>query len=697
MPSITSHVQERPGPLWSTTTHSERPNADGFLRDALGFALPVALLGSLVLPIGCGGGVDGKPIPPPTSPDPPAAPPPPPSVPNGLRVSAIGEDFIEWRWNADEGADGYEVQFSADESFDSMDDIIGRTAEELSYRRENLAAGTGAYLRVRSIAEAGQGRITSPWSDPVTGTTAAPEELGTVWARYVGGGRADRSDMARLPRLFNSALELGRHAELDVALGRLVSETPPLPASANAPEARLAAEVASTLGSHEWPETHPWAATFPGLPDLDAHRVTGSITVDASWDEFPADARRRQRRLPLGFYAPPGGLVTVSVPQSHATGELAVEAGQDHNDLRLIEEHTIWRRAPALRRVFQITAAETAVTNAYGGSLALIVPESYRGTVPVTIEGAIRMAVYTAGQSSLTDWRADLNAGAPQAIIQKLGGIRLVVSAEAAHDISDPGEVAAFWDGFQQHHAELAGEPVRRAFEGIWIFDPHVGWGYANAGWLTINYPFHGEHWVLLPGTAEGREYISTLAELGPQRHSVPPSTGYSPPLHGVDWWLFGHELGHQWQTEDWTGHGITEVGVNLFTMYTLNYYVFGGDDSNVYAELPTHGCAAPLSHAALASQRWSTAGACERLALYRQLISEFGWDPMRRVFHSYYDPAYLRSRYGGHFDGFAIRFSTMVQRDLVSFFRRWEYPLSRSAESTIRGFGFEVWLPPGW
>ena len=69
----------------------------------------------------------------------------------------------------------------------------------------------------------------------------------------------------------------------------------------------------------------------------------------------------------------------------------------------------------------------------------------------------------------------------------------------------------------------------------------------------------------------------------------------------------------------------------------------------------------------------------------------------MKAVFRSYSDPAYPRSTYGGALDGFAIRFSAVVQCDLPDFFRPWEYPLSRSAEATIRGFGFEVWLPPGW
>ena len=916
----------------STDRETYGPKSSGTLASARAWAWGgpfLLLVGQCLLLLTACGGDTGS-----TSTTPALAPAPDrPAVPGGLRISAIGPDFIEWNWTPVAEASGYDVHFSTNEAFRDGE-VVPRTAEQTSYRRESLAAWTNAWLRVRSAAGTGQDRITSLWSAPVTGSTPAPDSPhlahhaaltaglaehpfvnvglddpatvgtlrlglnadalpvvvmpgetglrllvaasrlgdgrvvafsgtdflsleepgllgnasvdrllanavrwtvsdstvplrvvadnqgiadalaaegldgvqvvgrgpdgfirdwsasalrdvevavvvanhrwgprlveqsvpllrsfverggglvvagsalhwsrwieqrhgpftgnlllhgagiqwnedsiaeieaattdvdlalrpGAVWESFLGGGSPDRG---LLPGLFQSALELGRHGELNAALVRLVAETPPLPVAANDPSARLSEEVARTLGPHEWPETHPWAATFPGLPDPAARRVNGSVVVDATWREFPADARRDERRLPLGFYAPPGALVTISVLPSHTTGDLAIEAGQDHDDLRVAGSHAEWRRGPALRRVFPVTTTEIGVTNAYGGSLALVVPESYAGTIPVTVRGAIPMAVYTADRPNLTEWRADLNAGAPQAIIQKLGGIRFVISAENARGISDPGKVSAFWDAFQEHHAELAGEPVRRAFESIWIFDPHVGWGYANAGYLRINYPLHGEHWVLMPDMAEGTDYLARLPELGPQPHRIPPPTGYSPWTHGVDWWLFGHELGHHYQTEDW-GSGSTypeigEVAVNLFTMYTLNKYIFGGDEFNVYAELTTHGCAAPVDHAALANERWPTAGVCERLALYRQLISEFGWERMKAVFRSYYDPAYPRSTYGGALDGFAIRFSALVERDLVDFFRRWEYPLSRSAEASIRGFGFEVWLPPGW
>ena len=99
--------------------------------------------------------------------------PPPPGAPGNLGVSATGEDFIEWSWDAVEGADGYEVQFSVDIYFTAADEVID-TAVETVYRRVELPAATSAYLRVRSYRETGDDRLRSGWTYVLPAMTLAP-------------------------------------------------------------------------------------------------------------------------------------------------------------------------------------------------------------------------------------------------------------------------------------------------------------------------------------------------------------------------------------------------------------------------------------------------------------------------------------------------------------------------------------------
>ena len=160
----------------------------GKFTSVRGWALLLALLlGAGMMISACGDEevpAPTTPAPPPPTPTPtptPPAPEPepapePPATPVGLNISASGVDFIEWSWNAVEGVSGYDVQFSADEAFTDEDEVIPRTAEQISYRREDLEAETSAFVRVRSAAGADEERITSEWSTHVTGMTMAAAE-----------------------------------------------------------------------------------------------------------------------------------------------------------------------------------------------------------------------------------------------------------------------------------------------------------------------------------------------------------------------------------------------------------------------------------------------------------------------------------------------------------------------------------------
>ena len=107
---------------------------------------------------------------------PPATPPPapqPPNAPANLRVSAAGEDFVEWSWDAVAGAAGYEVQFSLDAEFTDADEVID-TAGGTTYRRGALAPATSVFLRVRAYAETAGERLRSGWTVALPAMTLAP-------------------------------------------------------------------------------------------------------------------------------------------------------------------------------------------------------------------------------------------------------------------------------------------------------------------------------------------------------------------------------------------------------------------------------------------------------------------------------------------------------------------------------------------
>ncbi len=475
-----------------------------------------------------------------------------------------------------------------------------------------------------------------------------------LWCDYVSARPVNATALLAMPGLFESAYDNALIDDLSLALTRLVSETPALPVSTSDSAAVASAGVAITLPPVNWPEPHPWSVA---LKEGYANAVAAQSTVSVS-GEYTGNQ-------PLGLYALPGQVATLTVPAAIIATGYRIQVGERLDDLRESSANTggQWRRAPLSARFYPVDSTKISVVNAFGGALYLEVPAGANDAVEIVVENALPMPVYTHGQTTIANWTAAVtNTHAPVAILQDHGHVRLVVSSTEATSVVAPDEVMDFWTGFHQHHAELAQEPERRTFESHWLFDTQVGYGYANATDARIVYPALAERWALRTRTGD------------------------------EDWWLFGHELGHQFQTSDWRGGDITEVAVNLFTMYTLNDYIYAGSATETKGATP-----AVVDHVALRGSSWALADLFGKLQLYRQLITELGWPSIQNTFASYYSSAYPRDTYGGFMDGFAIRYSAVNQRDISEFLTRWDYPVSESALATIRNFDYPVWLPPGW
>ena len=146
--------------------------------------MPVVLmLGAGLALSGCGGD-DSTTTTPAAAPAPPApAPTPTLDAPGGLTVASSGTDYIEFSWEAVEGASGYEIQLSTTEGDFSSVSTASVTG---TMHRFSVAPGTTAYARVRAVSDEAND---SDWTEAVTGmSNAAPLVLGVPTVRVKATG-----------------------------------------------------------------------------------------------------------------------------------------------------------------------------------------------------------------------------------------------------------------------------------------------------------------------------------------------------------------------------------------------------------------------------------------------------------------------------------------------------------------------------
>lgn len=92
------------------------------------------------------------------------------TAPTGLAVSGTGDDYLEWGWNAVEGATTYDAQISLeDDNFNPPSSTFNGLTRR-THRVSNLDPADVVFLRVRAVA----GTRQSSWSDAVRGETDPP-------------------------------------------------------------------------------------------------------------------------------------------------------------------------------------------------------------------------------------------------------------------------------------------------------------------------------------------------------------------------------------------------------------------------------------------------------------------------------------------------------------------------------------------
>ena len=401
---------------------------------------------------------------------------------------------------------------------------------------------------------------------------------------------------------------------------------------------------------------HASAADFPGAVPADAPRVRQRVTVDGS---FAGRDRRWSFAGPLqpawrstGLYAPPGEVITVTLPERALAAGLDLQIGA-HTDT--LYEKEAWERLPEIVRRVPLVEPTTEAASGFGGLLYVRVPAgSELGRLEVTIEGAVEAPHFVVGRDSDASWIAgqrDLQA--PFAELE-LDSLVLTVPSSAIRGLDNPEALMALWDEAMDAIAELATVNPERERHERFVLDRQISLGLYHSG-----YPIMGHTY----STADLVDLDAILA--------------------GGSWGPF-HEIGHNHQYDDWILPGTVETTCNLYSVYVMEEVISRSRDLAHPAISPESRAERIASY--LAAPDFGAWSVWTALETYLQLQEAFGWSLYTTLFEEYRGLSESERAVNDdeRIQQWIVRSSIAAGLDLTPFYAAWDFPITRETASTL-------------
>jgi hypothetical protein len=398
---------------------------------------------------------------------------------------------------------------------------------------------------------------------------------------------------------------------------------------------------------------HP--GDFPGGVPTSLPRTESTVWLDpgkAGWQS-------------TGCYAPPGEVISISLPKDLQPRGLVVQIGCHTDRLWHLQR---WTRMPSVVVRQAVAAPFTQLASPYGGLIYFEFhrPE-LREPVTVVLSGVVKAPRFVLGQTSPQAWKEILaKPTAPWAEFES-SKIVLTVPTASARKAQDPAATLAFWDQVLDACAELAGRDPNRLRPERIVTDRQIAAGYMHAGYPIMTH--------------------LDVADL-----LVEPRAQHTDPR----WGLF-HEIGHNHQEPDWTFSQVGEVTCNLFTIYVLETVCGMTDRTAMHPGLRERERRIRKYFQTGASPERFGADPFLALIPYLQLQEAFGWEAFKQVFASYRQspPKPPLKTDSAKIDEWVVRLSRVVGRNLVPFHRAWGLPVSSEAAAKVAAL--PLWMPPGF
>lgn len=265
------------------------------------------------------------------------------------------------------------------------------------------------------------------------------------------------------------------HTYIEVYQARnqpLFQASRPIALDALSPEGRVLFEIQQWLFDERFVHGHidtveglafASAEAFPGPVRMGAPRVEAAIQLDCDYSSEPGygiNGQQQVRRM-TGYYAAPGEIVTIIVPQELVNQGIQVLVGAHQDDFARI--HTRFNRFPRVGNRFSVNSQRVRVANPFGGGIYFTIPDPTElGTHQIRLYNVVKAPYFstrTGAESSLADWRRERDTPNVAWFDWETDNFMTTLPISMARDIDDPSDLLAMYNEVFGEFAWLAGRP----------------------------------------------------------------------------------------------------------------------------------------------------------------------------------------------------------------------------------------------
>ena len=296
----------------------------------------------------------------------------------------------------------------------------------------------------------------------------------------------------------------------------------------------------------------PESEYFPGAVSPNATRLPSvTVEVDADYATDPAVFLNQQETVirPTGHYAPPGELITVSVPPEAIGAGIKVRIGFYRGDMEA-GNWPFFNRFPRISSLFDVEQETITVANPFGGGIYFEIPDgSAMGNITIALEGAVKMPMYSTldlvGHSNDIDaFQAEVAAWDVPEFELHSRHFSATLPMNEGQLYTDPAALLDLMDrGFEDIRA-MAGRPLL-SIRPEWLAYDRAITVYGTA--MTASYPIYsneGSRGTVGDYLTTPQNWSSPIRLMNPDFFDVTPDTATS---RGADWYIYvlWHEWGH--------------------------------------------------------------------------------------------------------------------------------------------------------